>query len=1138
MSSEENVENVRAPEVVTINVARCKNLKGSKGEAISSLVRVEFGSVLLGESTKVEANTETFTTEYNFNATFECSFDDPTHLDSIAHKPVIITVTEVLPKDKKGKEEKTNILGQTCVDLLPLLQGESTFTVVQSVQPVNNLNPLPADTSLEQTLPEIEITVSVAQPLLREAQLDLSNLVSVCVDSAYSIPEAMQPAQPFLYTVSLPIPLSAEKENTVVLPNGILRTPGEKEPANQRKWSSAPSASGTSIYIPASAVHEEIAVDEEDGDLKEKEDVQFRLEAMHEKNHITWNAERRCFLSSEASESLQAKIAQNRYWPIEIMRTPLPQTTKSKGKQTASEEEVAISYHGVAYVNMAPLLYPGVTRIRGAYLVKPYLENEVLEKTKRKGNLAEEAARIASGMSRTLASAMAQKLPAPSKQGKNEPKPKPSAAALKPEMGSDIDTTEMKNVEGQQYLEARTFITLEIKLSNPLVPKRPPSSLARKVAEYIPPRPVFARKTGGSKKAIEDYHNQVTVAANSLLEEFRQMFGNDLMGGDFQETNETADHRRRKIIYELNTSGKYFAFKEQLKLSVIKLVREKYLKTSAFTDKEELQAFLSELYIFLVDQMHQALSKFLSADDSPEEPPPVTDSAMLKHFAREAEVNQNYELAAKYYQERLARSKNDASHWFDYGAFCLLIGDIAKAEECFKETIALNQRHVSGLLLYGCVSLMLERYEEAETFLENATCVEPKNVVAWTLLGLYYDSIQNDIGAERAFLEANRLNVVHPVQTERPPSTEQQLVGDVESTGHIIEDTTAAEDEIHTVRSEIPEVQVDNVSTDDNPPQTQETEQEKQDEMPPSTAGQQSSTVIASETQLSKHPSLSKPQTQSSSFNGPSKPGSAPASAAESTTVVQENEATAEVVVEEVKPQETKSSVGIFLQTATFLLEVNALQLAESALAHELVACSGEPSAEYYITLGRLKIQQMQYEEAEDKLKQAIVLNHQNPDCWALIGHLNYLMGKTEEARENYERTLSYITEASDMHAIYLRLASIYLEKGQFQQAKDTFLKACVRSPSCVSWLGVGIASYRLGDLMEAEDALSEANILNNKDPEVWGYLSLVCLNTTRQLEAEQAYKYALKLNLKDENLLNEIHDVQERVGFGNPIVA
>ena len=40
----------------------------------------------------------------------------------------------------------------------------------------------------------------------------------------------------------------------------------------------------------------------------------------------------------------------------------MQQATKAKGKQNALEEEVAISYHGVAYVNMAPLLYPGVRR--------------------------------------------------------------------------------------------------------------------------------------------------------------------------------------------------------------------------------------------------------------------------------------------------------------------------------------------------------------------------------------------------------------------------------------------------------------------------------------------------------------------------------------------------------------------------------------------------------------------------------------------------------------------------------------------------------------------------------------------------------------------------------------------------------
>ena len=40
-------------------------------------------------------------------------------------------------------------------------------------------------------------------------------------------------------------------------------------------------------------------------------------------------------------------------------------------------------------------------------------------------------------------------------------------------------------------------------------------------------------------------------------------------------------------------------------------MREKYLNTTAFVDKENLQAFLSELYVFLIDQMHAALNKVI-----------------------------------------------------------------------------------------------------------------------------------------------------------------------------------------------------------------------------------------------------------------------------------------------------------------------------------------------------------------------------------------------------------------------------------------------------------------------------------------------------------------------------------------------
>ncbi len=46
--------------------------------------------------------------------------------------------------------------------------------------------------------------------------------------------------------------------------------------------------------------------------------------------------------------------------------------------------------------------------------------------------------------------------------------------------------------------------------------------------------------------------------------------------------------------------------------SVVRIVREKMLRTEAFSDPEQLQAFLSQLYVFLVDEMHAALNKVMT----------------------------------------------------------------------------------------------------------------------------------------------------------------------------------------------------------------------------------------------------------------------------------------------------------------------------------------------------------------------------------------------------------------------------------------------------------------------------------------------------------------------------------------------
>uniref|UniRef100_A0A8D2L4W0 Cilia and flagella associated protein 70 n=1 Tax=Varanus komodoensis TaxID=61221 RepID=A0A8D2L4W0_VARKO len=152
------------------------------------------------------------------------------------------------------------------------------------------------------------------------------------------------------------------------------------------------------------------------------------------------------------------------------------------------------------------------------------------------------------------------------------------------------------------------------------------------------------------------------------------------------------------------------------------------------------------------------------------------------------------------------------------------------------------------------------------------------------------------------------------------------------------------------------------------------------------------------------------------------------------------------------------------------------------ALAHELLCPQGGPSCDYYLVLAQMYLLKKEYDKTEESLEMAVQIDYLNPEVWAQKGHLCYLTGNFSEAKACYERTISFVTDAKDMHFVYLRLGSIYLE------------------------------GKELKEMVEAEDALSEANALNNNNAEVWAYLALVCMQGGRQLESEQSYKYAVKV--------------------------
>ena len=121
------------------------------------------------------------------------------------------------------------------------------------------------------------------------------------------------------------------------------------------------------------------AVEDENGEFKTAQGVEFRRAAEVGKPRVIWNTERRTFLSPTVTSTFLKHLSQNFYWPVEVARVAIP--TGGKGKKSDDE---GLSFHAVSFVDLSSLLYPGVVRVCGAYPLTPFSESSLEEKTQRK----------------------------------------------------------------------------------------------------------------------------------------------------------------------------------------------------------------------------------------------------------------------------------------------------------------------------------------------------------------------------------------------------------------------------------------------------------------------------------------------------------------------------------------------------------------------------------------------------------------------------------------------------------------------------------------------------------------------------------------------------------------------------------
>uniref|UniRef100_A0A8D2L4J7 Uncharacterized protein n=1 Tax=Varanus komodoensis TaxID=61221 RepID=A0A8D2L4J7_VARKO len=240
--------------------------------------------ITLGDSLKVDASLEG-NVRYNFTTTFDCQPDGPHSLDDIAHKPLVFTVIEVLPKEKKQKDEKTVTLGQAVLDLLPLLEGLCEFTATLPLYPVPGS---PLETIRPDAKCAISVLVSVQESLLSAVQLAEGNLLRVTVEGAYAVPEVFTPTGPQQnYMVGFQVPAIGEKECPFLFKNGILKLGGEKEPVPRpKKWPVTNILAPGAQNIPDSFIVGG-AYEEEDGELNTLEVTLAKLWGVAEA--AAWN---------------------------------------------------------------------------------------------------------------------------------------------------------------------------------------------------------------------------------------------------------------------------------------------------------------------------------------------------------------------------------------------------------------------------------------------------------------------------------------------------------------------------------------------------------------------------------------------------------------------------------------------------------------------------------------------------------------------------------------------------------------------------------------------------------------------------------------------------------------------------------
>lgn len=188
------------------------------------------------------------------------------------------------------------------------------------------------------------------------------------------------------------------------------------------------------------------------------------------------------------------------------------------------------------------------------------------------------------------------------------------------------------------------------------------------------------------------------------------------------------------------------------------------------------------------------------------------------------------------------------------------------------------------------------------------------------------------------------------------------------------------------------------------------------------------------------------------------------------------------------------------------------------------------------------------YSSCSEVLKDLLKQEPKHEAAWVLLGNALYFMNNHFDAEESYLKAVRSTTKSKTLisgkqnlhvsdYSILLRLGNIYLKRRAWADSKLVFSKCCEESPTSTSWTFLGLSCLYINELNEAEEALTEGNIMDEQNPINWGALAYLCAKRTEKLPGRLAQfltcmNLAISYGLNDSFLLTSIGKEYIRIIF------